>query len=187
MNCAIQGRSPIVEQHQPLPPKEPLKELPKINIALIGAAGFHQNACQHKSEVFLTSLHEIDQIIKEKMNPASSDNDEEDLIDSNLPAQYRPWRDVFSKKASDKLSPHQLYDHKIELTGENALGYSPLYKQSAEELEATKKYLMENLDKGFIVPSRAPFASPILFVRKANGGLHLCVDYQKLNNITKKN
>ena len=54
-------------------------------------------------------------------------------------------------------------------------------------MEATKKYLMKNLDKSFIVSSEASFASPILFVRKANGGLHLCVDYQKLNNIIKKN
>jgi len=86
MNYTIQGRSSIVEWHQPLPSKEPLKELPRINIALIRAAGFHWNTWQHKSEVFLTSLHEIDQIIQEKTNPASSDNNEEDLIDSNLPA-----------------------------------------------------------------------------------------------------
>jgi len=84
---------------------------------------------------------------------------------------------VFSKEASDQLLPHHFYDHYIELTEKNSLGYSPLYKQSAEELEATKKYLMENLGKGFIVSSRALFASPILFVCKANGGLRLCMDY----------
>ena len=84
---------------------------------------------------------------------------------------------MFSKEASDQLLPHHFYDHYIELTEKNSLGYSPLYKQSAEELEATKKYLMENLGKGFIVPSGAPFASPILFVCKANGGLRLCMDY----------
>jgi hypothetical protein len=57
---------------------------------------------------------------------------------------------------------------------------------SLEELEAAKQYIQENLDKGFIVPSHAPFASPILMVRKHDGALHLCVDYQKLNAITKK-
>jgi len=94
---------------------------------------------------------------------------------------------VFSKKASDQLSPHCFYNYYIELTEKNSLGYSPLYKQSAEELEATKKYLMKNLSKSFIVFSKAFFASLILFVCKANGGLHLCVDYQKLNAISKKN
>ncbi len=55
-----------------------------------------------------------------------------------------------------------------------------------EELAAVKEYLLENLYKGFIVPSSAPFASPILFVFKPNGGLRFYIDYQKLNSITKK-
>jgi hypothetical protein len=57
---------------------------------------------------------------------------------------------------------------------------------SLKELEAAKQYIQENLDKGFIIPSHAPFALPILIVRKHNGALCLCVDYQKLNAITKK-
>jgi len=59
-----------------------------------------------------------------------------------------------------------------------------LYKQSAKELEAIKKYLIENLGKGFIVSNKALFTFLILFVCKANKGLHLCVDYQKLNVTT---
>jgi len=46
---------------------------------------------------------------------------------------------------------------------------------------------MKNLGKGFIVFSKALFASSILFVCKANRGLCLCVNYQKLNTILKKN
>jgi len=45
---------------------------------------------------------------------------------------------------------------------------------------------VEHLDKGFIEPSQAPFAAPILFVRKANGGLQFCIDFRKLNAITRK-
>ena len=45
---------------------------------------------------------------------------------------------------------------------------------------------MDNLVKGFIEPSQAPFASPILFTKKPNGGLRFCIDYRKLNNITRK-
>ena len=62
-----------------------------------------------------------------------------------------------------------------------------MYKQSAEKLKATKKYLIKNLDKSFIVFSGALFASLILFICKANKGLCLCVNYQKLNTILKKN
>jgi hypothetical protein len=57
---------------------------------------------------------------------------------------------------------------------------------SLEELEAAKQYIQENLDKGFIVPSQAPFALLILMVRKHDGALYLCVNYQKLNAITRK-
>ncbi len=49
-----------------------------------------------------------------------------------------------------------------------------------------KQYLIDNLSKGFIIDSQAPFAAPILFVRKANGGLRFYVDYHKLNAITQK-
>lgn len=48
-----------------------------------------------------------------------------------------------------------------------------------------KQYLEANLDKGFIVPSAAPFASPVLVARSA-GKLRFCVDYRKLNAMSKK-
>jgi len=42
------------------------------------------------------------------------------------------------------------------------------------------------LAKGFIIPSSFKYASPILFIRKQNGGLRLCINYRGLNEITKK-
>jgi hypothetical protein len=50
----------------------------------------------------------------------------------------------------------------------NTLSHSPLYYQTIEELLVIKEYLLENLDKGFIIPSLALFASPILFIKKPN-------------------
>ena len=57
---------------------------------------------------------------------------------------------------------------------------------SLAELQAVKQYLLDNLNKGFITPSQAPYASPVLFVKKPNGGLQFCIDYRKLNAITRK-
>jgi Reverse transcriptase (RNA-dependent DNA polymerase) len=88
--------------------------------------------------------------------------------------------------ASDQLPPHRLYNHKIQLEADHNLGFHLLYKQTAEELLATKQYLLENLGKGFIKHSQALFASPILFVKKPNGGLRFCIDYRKLNAVTWK-
>jgi hypothetical protein len=45
------------------------------------------------------------------------------------------------------------------------------------ELKAIKKYLLKNLDKGFIAPSQVPFTIPVLFMRKVNGSLQFYIDY----------
>jgi hypothetical protein len=60
---------------------------------------------------------------------------------------------MFSKSKSDKLPPHRLYDYKIELKDNNTLRYSLLYKITMAELETVKKYLINNLNKGFIKAS----------------------------------
>ncbi|SPC64844.1 uncharacterized protein UHOD_12122 [Ustilago sp. UG-2017b] len=55
------------------------------------------------------------------------------------------------------------------------------------ELKTLWGYLEENLAKGFVSPSNSPAASPILFVKKKDGSLRLCVDYRGLNQITIRN
>jgi hypothetical protein len=108
-------------------------------------------------------------------------------VKQQVPKQYHSFLDVFSKAASDTLPPYRDgVDYKIELTKKTTPSYYPLYKMSLEQLEAAKSYIYENVKKGFIVPSSAPFASPILMAKKPSGGLRFCVDYRKLNSITKK-
>ena len=57
---------------------------------------------------------------------------------------------------------------------------------TTEELEIVKQYLIDNLYKGFIVPSQAPFTALVLFVQKPNRSLRFCIDFQKLNQLTRK-
>ena len=57
---------------------------------------------------------------------------------------------------------------------------------SRNELLVLRKTLTNLLDKEFIRVSNSPAAAPVLFVRKPGGGLRFCVDYRKLNAITKK-
>jgi hypothetical protein len=123
--------------------------------------------------------------------------DEQDLQEPSYPSleslkQKVPpflhcYLDFWSKEQSDILVLHRNADHKIELTDNKNLGFSHLNKHSLEELTAMQEYLTDNLSKGFIVDSKALFASPILFVCKADGSLRFCIDYRKLNAITKKN
>ena len=62
-----------------------------------------------------------------------------------------------------------------------------IYNLSETELTALKAYLEANLSNGFIRRSSSPAASPILFVKKKDGSLRLCVDYRDLNHATIKN
>ncbi len=173
---------------------------PTIDICQITANAFHLNLKKKDNEFFTTSLYEIDRLLKERQEtedpervrgPLEQRLNETELqwLRRILPREFRDYADVFSKEASNVLPLHCPYDHKIVLTepnGEQQLGFSPLYHQSTAELEEVKKYLVENLDKGFIVPSQAPFASPILFVKKANGSLRFCIDFRRLNALTHK-
>ena len=55
------------------------------------------------------------------------------------------------------------------------------------ELKELKKQLEELLEKGFIHPSISPWGAPVLFVKKKDGSIRLCIDYWQLNRITMKN
>ena len=172
----------------------------KIDLFEISAVAYNLISKRKGYAAFATSLDEINSLLASRAAPEplmpsdtaiqvldyDADEQQLDQWQARFP-QYTSFWDVHSKRASDQLSPHRLaVDHKIELTQDNSLGHSPLYRMTTEELAAVKEYLLENLHKGFIVPSSAPFASPVLFVSKPNGGLRFCVDYRKLNSIIKK-
>lgn len=104
-----------------------------------------------------------------------------------VPIPYHEYLDVFSKKLADTLPPHRPYDHHIPLEDGKMPTLGRVYRLSEIELDELQKYLKENLAKGFIRPSESPAGSPILFVKKKDGSLRLCVDYRQLNAITVKN
>ncbi len=112
---------------------------------------------------------------------------DEDLVKTKLPAQYQEFVPLFSRRDSDVLAERRPgIDHKIELTGPNTLTFEPLRKMTDEQLTEAKRYIVDHLHKGFIAPSNAPHAAPILFAKKEDGSLRFCVDFRKLNELTKK-
>ena len=55
------------------------------------------------------------------------------------------------------------------------------------ELKELKEQLQDLLDKGFVRPSTSPWGAPVLFVKKKDGSLRLCIDYRQLNKVTVRN
>ena len=85
-----------------------------------------------------------------------------------------------------KSAEHCPYDLKIDLEDGTKPPYGPIYSLSPVKLEALQDFLDKNLHSGFIRSSSSPCGAPILFVKKKNGALRLCVDFHGLNKITKK-
>ena len=56
----------------------------------------------------------------------------------------------------------------------------------SKELKVVNKYLVKNLDKGFIKSSQALFVAPVLFTKKPDRSLCFYIDFRKLNLLTKK-
>jgi hypothetical protein len=99
---------------------------------------------------------------------------------------YHEFADVFSKSKASTLPPHREYDLKIELEEGTHPPLGTLYSLSQSELTALRTFLDEHLASGVIRPSSSTHATPVLFVRKKDGSLRLCVDFRGLNKITKK-
>jgi hypothetical protein len=98
----------------------------------------------------------------------------------------REYRDVFLEEVPG-LPPRRDIDFSIELApGAVSVSRTP-YRMSTPELVELKLQLKEMMDKGYIRPSVSPWGAPVLFVKKKDGTLRLCIDYRKLNKVTIKN
>jgi hypothetical protein len=65
--------------------------------------------------------------------------------------------------------------------------YGPRYRHTPIEREELERQVTEGISKGIIEPSSAPYGSPVIFVKKKDGSLRMCIDYRALNRITIKN
>ncbi|XP_070011149.1 uncharacterized protein [Nicotiana sylvestris] len=81
-------------------------------------------------------------------------------------------------------------DREIDFGIDLLLGTKPIsippYRMAPTELKELKVQLKDLLDKGFIRPSFSPWGAPVLFVRKKDGSLRMCIDYRQLNKVTIK-
>ncbi|XP_070005405.1 uncharacterized protein [Nicotiana sylvestris] len=103
----------------------------------------------------------------------------------NVPI-VRQFSDVFPEDLPG-LPPVQEMDFGIDLLPDTQPISILPYLMALEELRDLKQQLQDLLDKGFIRPSVSPWDALVLFVKKKDGSLRMCIDYRKLNKITIRN
>ena len=105
-----------------------------------------------------------------------------------IPKEYEDLAEVFFKNKAHELPLNRgPLDHHIHFKEGSKPVFDAIYNFSETELQVLKEYIDENLRKRFIRPSTSPFGAPVLFVKKPDGSLRLCVDYRALNSMTIKN
>ncbi|KAL0352155.1 UNVERIFIED_CONTAM: Transposon Ty3-I Gag-Pol polyprotein [Sesamum calycinum] len=88
------------------------------------------------------------------------------------------FKDVFPPELPKKLPPRRAIDHAIELEpGARPPAQAP-YRMAPAELAELRKQLDGLLEAGLVQPSKAPYGSPVLFQRKQDGSMRMCVDYR---------
>lgn len=168
-------------------PQEPLKESPAEPVvppscATLSVKSLHRTARKEKLQIFRVSAQQVmDYLNQTELSP----EEEMDILVRKIPEKYHDMLPLFSKEGANQLPPHREIDHAINLVPGAKYPLAPLYDMTPLELQALRKYLDDNLTKGFITPSSSPIASPVLFVKKP-GSLRFCVDYRALNDITVK-
>ena len=95
-----------------------------------------------------------------------------------VPAKYSDFADIFSPNLASKLSKHiRINDYAIKLVDGQQPPYKPIYSLKSIELKTLKAYIETNLVSKFIRLSKSLANAPILFDRKSDGFLRLCINY----------
>ncbi|XP_074283690.1 uncharacterized protein LOC141608227 [Silene latifolia] len=128
-----------------------------------------------------SSLRKGDQLILCQM----WDRESETPRISDIPV-VKDFEGVFPEEIPG-LPPKRDVDFSIDLKPRAGPISKPPYRMGPKEMEELKKQLDELAEKGYIRPSVSPWGAPVLFVKKKDGSLRLCVDYRELNNVTIKN
>ena len=128
---------------------------------------------------FLVSIRELNEEGDCRNSPSQ--------VPPRIQAVLNEYKDVMTPELSKKLPPRREVDYAIEVEkGAKPSALAP-YRMAPPELEELQRQLKDLLDAGYIRPSKAPFGAPVLFQKKKDGSLLMCLDYRALNKINIKN
>ena len=101
-----------------------------------------------------------------------------DKAPTKVPVEYSDYSDVFSVENIAELPENTgINEHTIKLEEDKQPLFGSIYNLGPMELEILKTYIKTNLANGFIRPSKSPTSAPILFDKKLDRNLRLCVNY----------
>ncbi|WMV37353.1 hypothetical protein MTR67_030738 [Solanum verrucosum] len=93
------------------------------------------------------------------------------------------FREVFPNDLPG-MPPDRDIDFCIDLESGTRPISIPPYRMALAELRELKAHIKEHLDKGFIRPRASPWGAPVMFVKKKDGSMRMCIDYHQLNRVT---
>ncbi len=144
------------------------------------------NLFESKAFAFATLLS-VDSKRERLLVVAQNANENSDRVNNEISSQYFAFQDIFFEVEAHKLSEHDLHDHVIEILSSRDSLFDSIYNLSATELKVLKDYIDEYMKKNFITEFVSSAKALILFVKKTNDKLRLCVNYRELNEIIIKN
>ena len=150
-----------------------------ISTVLLSSTQFRR-AIRHADQTFLCMVQPTNDHTQASSN--SSHQGPKWLLDL-----LKEYNDVFPEKLPLDLPPKRSVDHAIETIPGSEPPSRPPYRLPPAQLEVMRRNIDELLKAGLIRPSVSPYGSPVLFVKKKDGSLRMCIDYRALNNITIKN
>jgi len=110
-----------------------------------------------------------------------------ELFTKVVPEAYNDFFDVFSREEAKNMPPHCAFDHEIHLENDKTPPHSHIYPLSGTELVSFRKFLDDMPQQGVhTIVAIPPGSAPVLFAKKKDSTLRLCVDFRNLNNITQK-
>jgi hypothetical protein len=105
-----------------------------------------------------------------------------------IPQEYRKFAKVFSEEESKQFPPRRACDHAIEFKpGAPDAIECKIYPMMRVEDEVLDLFIDEQLEKGYIRPSKSQYASSFFFIKKKDGKLWPVQDYRKVNAWTVRN
>jgi hypothetical protein len=109
----------------------------------------------------------------------------EQTKDTEIPKEYQEFVQLFNDEAADRFPPSREWDHAIDLKpgAPDALDCK-VYPMTRDEDSALEKFLDKMVVKGYIHPSKSPYASPFFFIKKKDRKLRPVQDSRRLNSHT---